>query len=95
MNNDVLISGSKTQGKGVFANRDFKKGEEVTYDYSINGDNNGTFPCACGSKRCRRTYQGNFFKLPRELQLEYLPYLDEWFVQKHVEELYMKLGLPI
>ena len=71
----------------VLAMRDIKRSEEITYDYSINGDNDGTFPCKCGSNKCRGTYQGNFFKLPHELQLEYLPYLDDWFVQKYKEEI--------
>jgi hypothetical protein len=67
----------------VLAMGHIKRGEEITYDYSINGDNDGTFKCHCGSGNCRGTYQGDFFKLPRKLQLKYLPYLETWFIQKH------------
>jgi SET domain-containing protein len=61
----------------VFAMRDIKKGEEIVGDYSINGYNEGTFKCRCGSKNCRGVYQGNFFKLPKTLQKKYLQYLDD------------------
>jgi hypothetical protein len=63
----------------VLAMRDIMKGEEIVWDYSINGYNEGTFKCNCGSRKCRGTYQGNFFKLPKSLQKKYLPYLDDWF----------------
>jgi SET domain-containing protein len=71
----------------VVAMRDIKKGEEITYDYSINGDNEGAFKCNCGSKKCRGVYQGNFFKLPLKIQYKYLSYLDDWFVEKHKNEI--------
>lgn len=71
----------------VVAMRDIRKGDEITYDYSINGYNDGEFECNCGSDNCRGTYQGNFFHLPRELQIKYLPYLDTWFVNEHKKEL--------
>lgn len=70
----------------VLAMRDIKTGDEVTYDYSINGDDDGTFNCGCGSKNCRGVYQGNFFKLPKDIQLKYLPYLDDWFTKKYALE---------
>lgn len=71
----------------VVAMKDIRKGEEITYDYSINGDNDGTFTCHCGSKNCRGTYQGNFFMLPIEIQKKYLPYLEDWFTKKHEHEI--------
>lgn len=67
----------------VLAMRNIRRGGEVTYDYSINGYNDGTFVCSCGSAKCRGVYQGNFFKLPKNLRIKYLPYLDEWFVKEH------------
>ncbi|OGM11417.1 hypothetical protein A2Z22_00870 [Candidatus Woesebacteria bacterium RBG_16_34_12] len=70
----------------VIAMRSIKKGEEITYDYSINGYNDGTFNCNCGSLNCRGVYQGNFFKLPRDLQIRYLPYLEDWFIKEHQED---------
>lgn len=71
----------------VLAMREIKVGDEITYDYAINGENAGTFNCKCGAKNCRRIYNGNFFKLSKELQLKYLPYLDDWFVQNHLSEI--------
>ncbi len=71
----------------VLAMHDIKSGEEVTYDYTINGDNEGTFECKCGSNNCRRIYNGNFFKLPLKNQLKYLPYLDDWFIKEHALEI--------
>ena len=47
----------------VFAMRNIPKGEELVFDYSINGYNDGTFNCQCGNENCRGVYQGNFFKL--------------------------------
>ncbi len=71
----------------VIAMRDIKEGEEITYDYSMNGDNDGTFECRCGSAKCRKIYQGDFFKLPKELQIYYLPYLDDWFKRKYKDKI--------
>lgn len=71
----------------VIAMRDIKAGEEITYDYSMNGDNEGTFECHCQSRKCRKIYNGNFFKLPKETQLKYLPYLEDWFIEEHEEEI--------
>ncbi len=68
----------------VLAMSDIKTGDEITYDYSINGDNDGTFKCHCMSKNCRGMYQGNFFKLPLDIQKKYLPYLDDWFVKQYI-----------
>ena len=44
-------------GKGlklwIFALRDIKKGEELSYDYGFGYDENyKDFPCRCGSKNC-------------------------------------------
>ncbi len=73
--------------RNVYALKNIKSGDEITYDYSVNGDNDGVFKCNCGSSNCRGVYQGNFFKLPIDMQLKYLPYLDDWFVEKHKEEI--------
>ncbi|MCL5428712.1 MAG: SET domain-containing protein-lysine N-methyltransferase [Chloroflexi bacterium] len=67
----------------TFAMRDIKTGEELTFDYAVNGENEGTFKCHCGNANCRKNYIGNFFSLPLEAQKKYLPYLDSWFVEKH------------
>jgi len=63
----------------VFVMRDISREEEITYDYSINGYGEGTWECNCGSKKCRKIIQSDFFKLVISLQIKYLPYLDDWF----------------
>ncbi len=78
---------TKNGVRQVLAMRDISRGEEITYDYAVNGDNDGTFSCHCGSEKCRKTYQGNFFKLQKEIQIQYLPYLDNWFVEKYQDEI--------
>lgn len=78
------VSGTRT----LFAMRDIKAGEEITYDYAINGYYDGDVPkCACGSPKCRKILNCDFFKLPRARQLEYLPYLDTWFKEQFKERL--------
>ncbi|MBI4086741.1 SET domain-containing protein-lysine N-methyltransferase [Candidatus Kaiserbacteria bacterium] len=66
----------------VIALRDIEKGEEITYDYAINGYYDSGIVCHCGSQRCRGMMNADFFKLPKELQKEYFPYLDNWFKEK-------------
>lgn len=71
----------------VIAMRDTKTGEEITYDYAINGYYDSEEVCRCGSKNCRGTISPNFFRLPKEKQLEYRPYLDEWFTKQFADKL--------
>ncbi|HEY4474040.1 MAG TPA: SET domain-containing protein-lysine N-methyltransferase [Candidatus Paceibacterota bacterium] len=67
----------------ILAMKDIKSGEEIVYDYAINGDYSWGAECRCGSKRCRKIVNPNFWELPVERQREYLPYLDDWFVEKY------------
>ena len=53
----------------LYALRTIKKGEELTYDYATTIDE--SFKCLCGAKKCRKTI-GDFFTLPRNVQLFYL-----------------------
>ena len=71
----------------AYAMRDITKGDEITFDYAINGHNDGTFACHCKSKKCRKIYQGNFFKLPKAIQRKYLPYLEDWFKKQFRKEI--------
>tara|TARA_B100000700_G_C14629089_1_gene661914 strand:+ start:245 stop:691 length:447 start_codon:yes stop_codon:yes gene_type:complete len=49
-NCEVYGSGLKVW---VYAIKDIKKGEELTYDYGFSFDENyKDFPCKCGSKKC-------------------------------------------
>ena len=71
----------------VLALRPIAAGEEITYDYCINGAGDTLWTCTCAAARCRRTIHSDFFHLPYELQCEYLPLLDAWFRREHSREL--------
>jgi SET domain-containing protein len=70
----------------VVARRLIQSGEELTYDYIIDCHGGLVWQCSCGSKRCRGTIVSSFFELPAELQLEYLPLLNPWFIDEHREK---------
>lgn len=70
----------------VVARKPIKSGEELTYDYIIDCHGGIVWQCSCGSPRCRGTIVSSFFELPVELQLEYLPLLNEWFIDEHREK---------
>jgi hypothetical protein len=67
----------------VLARRLIRAGEEITYDYIINCHAGAVWQCNCGSPRCRGTIVSSFFELQLDWQLEYLPLLDDWFVDEH------------
>lgn len=67
----------------VVARRPIRSGEEITCDYIIDCHGGLVWRCGCGSPRCRGTIVSSFFELPVALQLEYLPLLNEWFVEEH------------
>lgn len=69
--------------RGTYARKDIPAGEEITHDYCINSSGDTTWQCVCGSARCRKTIHSDFFHLPLELQLEYLPLLTGWYVAEH------------
>ncbi|RPJ21522.1 MAG: SET domain-containing protein-lysine N-methyltransferase [Chloroflexi bacterium] len=70
----------------VFALRPIPVGEEVTYDYCINGIGDTLWKCNCGSARCREDIHSDFFHLPYDLQVEYLPLLDSWYIEEYKEK---------
>ncbi len=77
------------RGEGVsrvIALRAVKAGEEITGDYIIDCHGGEVWRCRCGSPRCRGTIVSSFFELPLEWQAEYLPLLNEWFVEEHQEK---------
>jgi SET domain-containing protein len=69
------------------ARRGIAAGEEITTDYRIDNSGDGTFECHCGSDRCEGTVRASFFRLTREMQLEYLPYLSPWFKKRFPKEI--------
>lgn len=70
----------------VFALRPIAPDEEVTYDYCINSSGNTLWQCNCGSLRCRKTIHSDFFHLPYDLQVEYLPLLDDWYIEEYKDK---------
>ena len=70
----------------IIARRDIRAGEEITGDYIIDCHDGIVWNCNCGSPRCRRVVPSSFFELPVEEQLEYLPLLNDWFVNEHRAE---------
>ena len=69
------------------ARRTICVGEEFTVDYLINNAGGSSWPCSCGSRRCRGETGVSFFTLPLEVQREYLPYLAHWFETAHKSKL--------
>ena len=69
----------------VVALRAIRPGEEVTFDYCVNGDGDTAWDCSCGSPACRRRHRSGFFHLPEEVQARYLALLEDWSVAQHRE----------
>src|ERR1035437_10055222 len=69
-----------TKGKVTFcALMDIKKGDELTFDYSISeADSNWKMKCNCGSKKCRKIIRSIQF-LPQPIYKHYLPYIPHFF----------------
>ncbi|HTT60245.1 MAG TPA: SET domain-containing protein-lysine N-methyltransferase [Bryobacteraceae bacterium] len=70
----------------VLALRPIRAGEEITYDYCINGYGDVVWRCNCRATGCRGMIHSDFFHLPLELQKEYLPLLDEWFRKERAHD---------
>lgn len=70
-----------------YARREIRTGEEITHDYCINGFGNTGWQCNCSCWRCRNTIHSDFFHLPFELQIEYLPLLDGWYIEEYRDKI--------
>jgi hypothetical protein len=70
----------------VFALRPIAVRQEVTYDYCINSAGDTLWECSCRSLRCRKIIHSDFFHLPYDLQVEYLPLLDDWYIEEYKEK---------
>lgn len=84
------------QFRYVFALSNISAGDEITYDYCINGFGDVRWQCNCGSTRCRKEIHADFFHLSYALQLEYLPLLDNWYLEEYkaqVEQLLNSAGV--
>jgi hypothetical protein len=65
------------------ARRGIRAGEEITSHYCINARWGGAWECNCGSDNCLKHLVHDYFALPLHLQVEYLPFLDGWFVEEN------------
>ena len=87
---NVNIKTDMTSGiRRAYALREIRLGDEVTWDYAINSREEWVIPvpCNCGSTNCRGIIRGNYFTLPRGVQLKYLPLLDEPFRRRYWREI--------
>lgn len=80
-----LHAGDGSGAVHIVARHSVRAGEEITLDYNINIAGGSSGPCLYGAARCRGETIGDYFKLPEDVQLEYLPLLADWFVSRHVE----------
>jgi hypothetical protein len=76
----------------VFALGFINAREEIAYDYSINSRGDDIWRCRCQSQRCRHRVHSDFFRLPLDRQIDYLPLLDAWFVEEN-ENLVLDLSI--
>jgi hypothetical protein len=67
----------------LVAMRDIAAGEEIFTDYALNAVEGDEWECRCGAGACRGYHKCDFFALPKQLQREYLTYLDPWFASVH------------
>ena len=74
------------QTASAHARRDIQPGEEIRVDYLINNPGGDSWPCRCGSDRCRGKTGTSFFSLPLAFQKEYFPLLADWFKDRFPEE---------
>jgi hypothetical protein len=74
--------------------REILPGDEITYDYCVNGDGDTAWDCSCGSPVCRRRHLSGFFHLPVKVQARYLALLEDWFVAEHRDEVEALKGKP-
>ena len=65
----------------VIAMKDIKKGEELTFDYSISEeDPYWKMKCNCGSKNCRKIIR-DIASLPKKTFNKYKNYMPEYFLK--------------
>jgi hypothetical protein len=77
----------------IYARRDIRAGGEITNDYCMNSRGDETWQCNCGAADCRKIIHSDFFHLPLEKQVEYLPLLMDWFVEENSVEIEKLRGI--
>ena len=64
-----------------------QKDEEITLCYDMLVVDGDSWECKCGAPNCRGFHRFDFFLLPEEEQLKYLPYLDPWFAERNADKI--------
>lgn len=64
----------------LVALRDIRKGEELTFDYSLVTIDDWGMDCNCGSKNCRRNVS-NFKDLTQKLKEKYRQFTPRWVLK--------------
>ena len=87
--NTFVLTDRRSGVRRVWALKDIRKDDELTWDYAINiwEEWVAPVPCNCGAENCRKIIRGNYFTLPREVQRRYLPLLDGPFKKRFVDEI--------
>jgi uncharacterized protein len=67
----------------LVAMRDVSPGEELTTDYALFDDYEGSMPCHCGSASCRGVVDGRDWRRP-DLQVRYRGYFS-WYLARKIE----------
>jgi SET domain-containing protein len=65
----------------LVAMRDIRPGEELTTDYALFDDYDGTMECRCGTPSCRSTIDGRDWRRP-DLQRKYEPYFSTYLLAR-------------
>jgi SET domain-containing protein len=65
----------------LVAMRDIAPGEELTTDYALFDDYDGTMTCQCGAPSCRGTINGRDWQRP-DLQRRYGPYFSSYLLRR-------------
>jgi hypothetical protein len=68
----------------LVAMRDIEPAEELTTDYALFDDYEGSMDCACGHETCRRRIDGHDWMRP-DLQARYLGYFS-WYLQRRMRD---------
>jgi len=67
----------------LVAMRDVGTGEELTIDYAMFDDYDGTMTCTCGSTDCRSVIDGRDWRRP-DLQARYRGWCS-WYLQRKID----------
>ena len=68
----------------LVAMRDIRPGEELTTDYALFDDYDGSMPCQCGTALCRGVINGHDWRQP-DLQRKYRGYFS-WYLQRRIQD---------